>query len=164
MPPMPSYTRPAAWLAGVFSTVRPPNLGGRKSISTKFVDFRPEKRSFPDLAISGTRWVASAGATARARGRHRERRRRRGDAARKRAARSRAEAGRSAAREQPRRRSVCDRNGCPANAGARHPSRGGRGEGLLWRGINRSVSHLLIDASDLPVDARIQQPRGPRGA
>ena len=33
-----------------------------------------------------------------------------------------------------------------------------------WWGINRSVSHLLIDASDLPVDARIQQPRGPRGA
>ena len=27
---------------------------GRKPISTKFVDFRPEKRSFPDLAISGT--------------------------------------------------------------------------------------------------------------
>jgi hypothetical protein len=30
--------------------------GGRKSLSTKFVDFRPEKRSFPYLAISGTAW------------------------------------------------------------------------------------------------------------
>ena len=29
---------------------------GRKPISTKFVAFRPEKRSFPDLAISGTGW------------------------------------------------------------------------------------------------------------
>ena len=28
--------------------------GGRKSLSTKFVDFRPEKRSFPESAISGT--------------------------------------------------------------------------------------------------------------
>ena len=51
---MPSSARPAGWRANVFSSARPPNLGGRKSLSTKFVDFRPEKRSFPYLAISGT--------------------------------------------------------------------------------------------------------------
>ena len=34
--------------------------GGRKSLSTKFVDFRPEKRSFPESAISGTAWALDA--------------------------------------------------------------------------------------------------------